>query len=466
VSEPVTLTQQLSTEAIPAMAGPRLVYLLLEVSADREAAGSARRLPMNLGLVVDTSRSMRVPLVNEEQFEWFARQGYVQEVMVDGLPVWRVEHMPPEIAADLPTSLSFVRRALEAVGERLQPGDRSTLVAFATEAQTVLPSATGRGRLSPQALDTLARLDLGEETYMARGLGLGLEEVQRWRSPEQVSRILLLTDGYTLDEEECRALAGRAREAGVALSTLGLGIEFNEELLIALAEGSGGHAYLAHDPREVPDAFVEELERVASVTYRNLELKLRLTPGVELRRAYRVQPVLSNLGDVPSEGGSANLFLGDLEWDAPPAVLLELILPPRAVGVYRLCQVALAYDDPNAVAGYERPKVRQDIVIQYSYDPAALARPDGRVLHVVERVTAFRLQTQALEQAASGDLEGATRKLRAAATRLLDMGEANQAAAALHEAESLETQGQMSPASRKEMRYATRRLTQPLENSE
>jgi Ca-activated chloride channel family protein len=72
----------------------------------------------------------------------------------------------------------------------------------------------------------------------------------------------LLTDGLTLDEDECRALALRARQAGIGLSTVGLGAEFNEELLITLAETNGGHAYFARSPHQVPGIFDQELKRV------------------------------------------------------------------------------------------------------------------------------------------------------------------------------------------------------------
>jgi len=452
----LTLSMARGTAVIPAAAQPRLLYVLLEVRPGGDGPG--QRLPLNLGLVVDVSRSMQVPIVTEEQFEWLARQGHAREVMVDGLPVWHIEQAPIEFAAGLPTSQTFVREALATVSSQLRAGDRSALIAFASEGQVV---ATGlAGPLPAAVLDALGGLDLGEETWMARGLSLGLEEVQRrGAGPDSVNRVLILTDGFTLDEDECRALAYRARQAGIAISTLGLGIEFNEELLIPLAEASGGHAYLIQQPEEIPGVFVEELQRAEAVIYRNVEIKLQLTPGVELRRAVRVSPAIGDLGEVSSEGGSANLFLGDLEWDAPPAVLLELIAPPRPAGSYRLCQVVLAYDDPAGPAA----KVRQDVVVEYGSDPAVLAaRPDPRVMNIVVWVTAFRLQTQALAQAAAGDLAGATVKLRAAATRLLDMGEPALAQSALQEADNLERRGQLSPADRKRMRYTTRRLTQPL----
>jgi len=60
-------------------------------------------------------------------------------------------------------------------------------------------------------------------------------------------------------------------------------------------------------------------------------------------------------------------------------------------------------------------------------------------------------------------MAGATQKLRAAATRLLDLGELDLANRAQEQAEQLEQGAQLSAETQKELRYATRRLTQKLE---
>jgi Ca-activated chloride channel homolog len=78
-------------------------------------------------------------------------------------------------------------------------------------------------------------------------------------------------------------------------------------------------------------------------------------------------------------------------------------------------------------------------------------------------VTAFKLQTRALSEAEAGNTAGATQKLRAAATRLLELGELELARKAEEQASQLEQGQSMSAATQKELRYATRRLTQKLE---
>jgi len=83
-------------------------------------------------------------------------------------------------------------------------------------------------------------------------------------------------------------------------------------------------------------------------------------------------------------------------------------------------------------------------------------------MNMAERASAYDLQTRAIEQASSGDISGATKKLRTAATRLLNMDEKDLAETALAEALNLSQQGSMSSTGTKKLRYETRKLTRRL----
>jgi Ca-activated chloride channel family protein len=150
-------------------------------------------------------------------------------------------------------------------------------------------------------------------------------------------------------------------------------------------------------------------------------------------------------------------YLGEIP-AAGQMLLLELLFPPRQEGSFRLLQTEVTYDDP--AQGLSGGKVRADGVVQFSAEPALHEKLDQRVMNLVERVTAHKLQTQALDEAAAGKLAAATQKLRAAATRLLELGEAEMAKAALSEALNLEEGGMLDPAAAQVMRYQTKRLSE------
>jgi len=457
MAEALSLTCTVNTPALPVTSSQRLVYLLLEVGG---GTGS-RSLPVNLALVVDVSESMHIRLASNAQFKELARTGMLQEVLVDGVPAWQSTDIPDEVLARLPRKIDRVKDALRAAVEQLRPGDRFALVAFAGQAITLIPNTAGaKKRRLLDVVDGLDRLQLGDDTYIGRGMALGFEELRQGTSPGRANRLLVLTDGFTLDESECRAWAIRARQAGVPISTMGLGGEFNEDLMIPIADQTGGEAHLLENPEDIPAAFAEELQRAQAVRYRNLELKLRPSQGIAARAVYRVRPSIAPL-EVIDEGGSYTFPLGDLVAGEEPAVLLELLVPPRQAGVYRLVQALLACDDP--AGGLAGLKTRADVVVEYTPDPTQAAQVVPRVMHIVEALSAYKLQHRAQADLEAGDVATATRRLRAAATRLLDMGEEKLAAEVAQQAADLEQRGQADPRRTKKLRYETRKLTQKLD---
>ena len=118
-----------------------------------------------------------------------------------------------------------------------------------------------------------------------------------------------------------------------------------------------------------------------------------------------------------------------------------------------------------AMPSARRQSPRQDIVVSLSQ--VATTPFNGRVMNLVEKVTAYQMGTAAMEaaqQAArSADPKvknAATLRLREAATRLIDMGEQGMANTIIHQANSLERSGMVDTNATKRFRYETRHLAQ------
>src|SRR5205085_9566857 len=116
--------------------------------------------------------------------------------------------------------------------------------------------------------------------------------------------------------------AKQGRTAGIAVSTIGIGSEFNEKLLVDMADLSLGNAYFARIPQEIPPAFGQELAAVQSVVMRGLELEVTFSAGVEMRRAYRVRPSIAMVRETPQDGRKMTTGMGDLDPLMPPALLV------------------------------------------------------------------------------------------------------------------------------------------------
>ncbi len=357
--------------------------------------------------------------------------------------------------------LRNMKEAVRLVLDQMQPQDYVALTIFDDSAQVIAPSQPVTNKAQLKALVDGIR-DRGG-TEMSRGMQLGLAEVQKALASTRVSRILLLTDGQTYgDEDRCKQLAADAGRLGVPITALGLGDDWNEALLDAIAQASGGTSDYVDAPAKVQQVFQQALQSMKGTVVTNAMLILRLVGGVTPRQVWRVVPLISQLSPRALSDRDVQVQLGDLEKETGQAVLVELMLPARPAGRYRIAQAEVSYDVP--AAGIVGEKVRSDVLLTFTDDPVLAQQYDPRVMNLVEKVTAFKLQTRALDEAKAGNIAGATQKLRAAATRLLEMGEADLAAAAQAEAQRLEQGQGLSSAGTKKLQYGTRKLTQQLDS--
>lgn len=440
---------QFLSPKIQASSQARLVYLSLEVLPGSAAVA----LPLDVSLVIDCSNSMHILMVSNDAFNQLARTGQIMEVINDGVPAWRIRAGDDRIVSKFPRRIDFVASALKQIAEQLRPIDHYALIAFAASARTLIPNTPGteRQRLY-QAAGQLERLQLGDETEMADGLALGLEELSTHEVPGNAKRVILLTDGYTRNVAQCYQWAERAKTRGVALSTLGIGNDFNEDLLIPLADASGGHAYYVEKPEDLPDILHQELGIALSITCRAMTVQLQLASNVTLRRIHRVLPGVARLEPGANQDGSYTIPLGDLEASAPPALLLELVLPAVKPGPYHPGQVAISCEDASQPGS--RITHRQVLALQVETDVVEDRQPG--IAKMVQKVAAYELCTRTLAEATAQDRSNATRKLQTAATRLLDMNEPSLAGMLLRQAEALEQRGQVDATITKRLRYDTR----------
>ena len=166
-----------------------------------------------------------------------------------------------------------------------------------------------------------------------------------------------------------------------------------------------------------------------------------------------VNETAAHVEDHEAEQPALTLPLGDIQSDGGQTLLYEVLLPPRRPGQYKLARISLIYE----AAGHTESETALDLAAAFT--PGGQPGPGNpRVMNIVEKATTFKLQTRALEASMLGDVTNATRNLRAAATRLLNMGETELAEATEQEAQALESAGRMTPAGTKKLAFDTRKL--------
>jgi len=414
----VRLTVQTNNTVFPVTGGQQLVYVLIEALPTDIVADV--QMPLNFGLVLDHSGSM-----SGEKIE-------------------------------------SLKKAAKLAIDQMAPQDMVSVVIFDDTVKVVTPNqpASDPASLKRQ----IDGIKAAAGTKMSLGMRKGLDELQKAVGKDRISRMLLLTDGETFgDETQCRQLAAEAKQQDVQIVALGLGDDWNEKLLEDIGNASGGeHDFIPDDqPDVILKTFKRQVRAAQAMVVQNAVMILRLLPGVLPRAVWRVTPMINKLDHRALSDRDVQVELGDMERKQGQSVLVELLVPPRQPGTYRLAQAEVIYDVVAHKLSGER--VKADVVVGFTADPAQV-QGNPYVLNIVEKVTTHKLQTRALDEAAVGNIVGATQKLRAAATRLLAMGENDLAQTALGEAERLEKGQGLSPKGTKKLRAETRKLTQKLDD--
>src|SRR5262249_5731381 len=152
---------------------------------------------------------------------------------------------------------------------------------------------------------------------MDQGIQIAMDEVAKKQGAGRLSQIVVLTDGETSGEQTCRQLAQQAAQKKIHLTVMGVGTEWNSALIKDLAKLSEGKWYYidVNEAKEAERIFVEEFESLAAAGFLNVEMHLRPTKDVSLKRIRQVVPEIKQLNLAEPEARHYVAQLGTLERD-------------------------------------------------------------------------------------------------------------------------------------------------------
>jgi Ca-activated chloride channel homolog len=357
----VTLKTGFAQPVMPEGEGGR-VYL--RVSLDGVASESeGRRIPANVVLVIDKSGSMLGGRIDQAK-----------------------------------------EAALMAV-ERL--GDRDVLgvVAYSDEAFTLSPAA--RLRDTDAVRQDIRRLDADGRTALYAGVTQGIRELKPFVDPYAVNRIILLSDGLAnigpSSPKELEDLGREAARANITVTTIGLGLGYNEDLMTRLALASeGNHAFVEH-PDDLVDIFNKEFGDVLSAIGSDVEIIIECPDGVRPMRA---------LGrEAKIEGQKVRLDMNKVYGKQQKYAVIELeVAKAAASGAAKAAIVEVTYTD---MASKQKRSLEGKADIRFSRDSGeAKASVDGEVMASVTRQIATENNEKAVLLRDSGKVEEARKVLK------------------------------------------------------
>ena len=421
------------------------VFAMLKLIPRAEVARA--RPPQAYVLVIDTSGSMREYADQTAAQEAIAQQG------LGGVPNRSADGTYQGYNLPLPTKLDKAVEAAHAVvdDDRFLPSDQIAIVHFDDDARTLLPLTPLADKDSAhQAIEALRQHSGG--THLARGLQLAQQALGK--VPADVAkRLVLLTDGKTFDEPRCRPIAGQLAATNTPIIAVGIGDEYNEGLMIDLANISQGRAYHLQTMQELRQTLDIEVATSVKEVVTDLQATLAMVRGVALDSLARVYPSLAevSLSEQPYRLG--NVAAGDFTVYVLEFTVAGIARPPSRV---RIAQVGLAGNAPGLGRREEFPV--QDLFLNFTTDEAAVARVDEEVLGYVQQKNVDRLVDRAL-RTASRDPAEARRTLQVAAGMTQRLGNARATQLLERAMSELEQTGAISAGTVKTVRVGGRTQT-------
>jgi Ca-activated chloride channel family protein len=253
--------------------------------------------------------------------------------------------------------LELAKEGVDLAAARLRDADRAALVVYDDEVDTVQRLAPATPRMKAGLRLALHGIDPGGSTFLSGGWVAGCQELAEAQpgaedaaGATRIRRVILLTDGLAnvgiREPGELARHAGELRRRGIATTTVGVGADFDEGLLSAMAEAGGGNFQYVSDPEALRGFFATELQELFSVAATGFTVSLSLPSGVTA--------TLVSAFPVETQGACVDVAIGDL----PAGDEIDLIFTVTAesgdIGEPIPVAAVARWTDPRADARRER----------------------------------------------------------------------------------------------------------------
>ena len=394
------------TSLLAGTAEPQKLFAMLKMIPDLEATGT--RAPLAFAIVIDTSGSMR-------------EASNLQQV------------------TKLDQAIQAAHKLVD--DSHLLPTDKVTIIHFDTEAAALLPlTVVAQRQVLHQAIDSLR--DHSGQTFMGKGMACAQEQLCDL-SPSTVKRVLLLTDGATKQEGECRRLAGQFAENNTPIIAI----------MRDLAAAGQGRPYALENMGQFQYILDEELGSSVQEVITDMQAKVAQVKGVALTSVTKVFPSLS---EVSLE--SQPFRLGNIVAGKYTVFILEFTVEglARPTSRVRIAQVSLGGSVPGL--GKHEEFAPQDLLVTFSNDEAAVAVVDPEVLGYVQQKNVDNLIQKAMGQA-TVNAGQARQTLQVAAGMTQRIGNAAMTKVLNNALEELNKSGTISAGTRKTVALGGRTKT-------
>lgn len=236
--------------------------------------------------------------------------------------------------------MSRVKASLLELVSQLRDKDILSIIVFDTEAHVLLPARTLADREFVKQV--IRQIWPGGSTNIHSGLMLGYHEALKNYRKDATNRVILLTDGIAnqgvTDPEKIAQDSLLFNREGIDLSTIGVGLDLNKDLLRQLAQSGRGLFHFVADAEDIEKVFIREFQSLVSLVATEPNLEINFDSGLKLVQLYGYEPRLQDSG--------VTLKLDNMNQGLTQVVLLRFRLAPGQADNSRLSvKVCFTYYD-------------------------------------------------------------------------------------------------------------------------
>jgi len=254
------------------------------------------------------------------------------------------------------------REAAKMAVELLGPRDIASIVTYSDTVSVLVPATRMTDR--EYILDRIDSIFADGSTALFAGVSKGADELLKFFDAGKVNRVILLSDGLANVGPDSPGALGNLgaslRKVGISVTTIGLGLGYNEDLMVRLAEKSDGNHAFVENSRDLTRIFEYEFGDILSVVAQDIEIEIRCGRGV--------RPVRMLGRDAEIYGSVVVTSINQVYGSREKYLLLEVeVAPQQAGGEIPIADVHLSY---NNMLTQRRGEFSRPVTAAFTTDPA------------------------------------------------------------------------------------------------
>ena len=177
--------------------------------------------------------------------------------------------------------IARAKEAAIAAVERLTPEDIVSVVIFDQQIETIVPAQSARDKVS--IVSAIRAVQSRGNTAIFGAMAQAAAEIRKNANREYLNRVILLSDGQAnvgpSQPIDFGRLGVSLMKESISVSTVGVGLDFNEDLMTSLSGKSDGNSYFVENSDDLPRIFSSELGTALNVAARRISLRVDFAPG-------------------------------------------------------------------------------------------------------------------------------------------------------------------------------------------